>query len=97
MQYSMAELVDRGWRNAALCREVDPGLFFGPDKERERDRTARTADAMAVCGRCPVSGDCLADALSTKEKFGVRGGVDLEEAERERLSARRAEKAGAGK
>ncbi len=95
MQYSMAEPVDRDWRNAALCREVDPGLFFGPDKERELDRNQRTADALAVCGRCPVVGDCLADALSTKEKFGVRGGVDLEEADRERRSKSRAEKAGA--
>lgn len=97
MQSSMTDLVDGDWRTAARCREVGPELFFAPDNERERERVQRTLDAMAVCARCPVAGDCLADALSTGEKFGVRGGVDLEEVERERLTAQRAEKAGAGK
>lgn len=48
--------------------------------------------ARAVCGRCPVAGDCLAYALANAEGHGVWGG--LLPSERETLASR--QRAGQG-
>jgi WhiB family redox-sensing transcriptional regulator len=55
------------WRELALCKEVDPEAFF-PGKGQS------TADAKRVCMACEVRTECLADALATGERYGVRGG-----------------------
>jgi WhiB family redox-sensing transcriptional regulator len=56
------------WDDPALCRQVDPDLFF-PDQEK-----ATTQQAVAICVRCPVRDECLARALDQGERFGVWGG-----------------------
>lgn len=40
------------WRVDAACADSDPGLFFDSDA---------TAEALAVCARCPVLDQCRAD------------------------------------
>lgn len=72
---------DRPWAEDALCAQVDSEIFF-PEKG------GSTREAKLVCGRCPVKAECLADALATDERFGVRGG--LSERERRQLRDRRA-------
>lgn len=60
------------WRDRALCREVDPDLFFpigdGPIGQRQ------TAQAKAICSGCPVIKTCLAFAL-VQLPGGIAGGT----------------------
>jgi WhiB family redox-sensing transcriptional regulator len=53
---------DDGWHAEAVCRQVDPELFW-PLYESEARR------AKAVCSRCPVVPECrqLADELGVTE------------------------------
>lgn len=74
------------WRHRAVCREVDPELFFpigntGP-------ALLQIEEAKAVCRRCPVSEPCLEWALSTGQDAGVWGGMS--EDERRALKRQRA-------
>ncbi|HEV2368855.1 MAG TPA: WhiB family transcriptional regulator [Acidimicrobiales bacterium] len=68
---------DSDWRREAACRLMPADLFFpvgaaaGALEEIEA--------AKRVCGGCPVSVECLEFALSTRQEFGVWGGLDEEE------------------
>lgn len=62
-----------GWREHALCIAApDPDLFFPAAPED-------LAPARRVCGRCPVAGECLAEALSRAEIDGIWGGTTTAE------------------
>lgn len=66
-----AWLEDRpGWMDAAVCRGLDPALFFP-----ERGGTADAAAARVVCESCPVRAECLAHAVVHREDEGVWGGM----------------------
>jgi WhiB family redox-sensing transcriptional regulator len=71
------------WRELALCREVDPELFF-PEKGEPG------TDAKKVCARCEVRTDCLAEALHRREPYGIWGGLST----RERLTLLRERRTG---
>jgi WhiB family redox-sensing transcriptional regulator len=58
------------WRHHSACRDEDPELFFPEVKHGEP-----VARPKRICQRCPVSSDCLAWALSTRQEFGVWGGM----------------------
>jgi WhiB family transcriptional regulator, redox-sensing transcriptional regulator len=75
---------DDDWREYALCRGVEPDIFF---PTRGEDSEA----AKAVCRNCPVRLECLDYALSARELFGVWGGLS----ERERREVRRKRRRGA--
>lgn len=61
------------WREDALCIAApDPDLFFPVAPEG-------LEPARRVCGRCPVAGQCLAEALSRAEIDGVWGGTTTSE------------------
>jgi WhiB family transcriptional regulator, redox-sensing transcriptional regulator len=65
------------WRHRALCRDMDPELWFpvgtsGP-------ALLQVAEAKTVCRRCPVSTECLAYALETGQNDGVWGGMSEDE------------------
>ncbi|HEX2028124.1 MAG TPA: WhiB family transcriptional regulator [Nitriliruptorales bacterium] len=80
---------DVEWETSAACRDVDPGLFFGPNRyEPERERAHREAAAKAICATCPVITPCRNRALAEREMFGVWGGMG--ELERRSLLARTA-------
>jgi WhiB family redox-sensing transcriptional regulator len=58
------------WRELAACRgivsaEYDP--FFA-------DTADLQAEAIAICGTCPVRDDCLTFAVRTGQQYGVWGG-----------------------
>ncbi len=61
------------WRDHAVCRKLDPGIFFRPET---------TDNALAACRYCTVQQECLTDAYMYGER-GVRGGL-TEEARRYR-------------
>lgn len=66
------------WRDAAACRGMDTDVFFPLRGEDVRA-------AKAVCADCPVSAECLDEALAEREVIGVWGGTS----ERERRRIRR--------
>ena len=48
------------WQEQARCQGADARLFFGPEKERTRDREAREGEAKQICASCPVLRECRA-------------------------------------
>jgi WhiB family transcriptional regulator, redox-sensing transcriptional regulator len=74
------------WQDHAACRGEDATFFFGPDKERPRDRARREAVAKNICAACPVRAACLRHAMSVPEMYGVWGGLSEDE---RRLAASR--------
>jgi hypothetical protein len=68
-------------------------MFFRAEREQVAVWEVRRRDAMAVCAVCLVREQCLNDAVKSDEKFGVRGGQDLEapfHEHRRQLALRRA-------
>lgn len=73
------------WLLSAACLGRT-GLFFSPDSSETRaERRYRESQAKAVCHECVVKVECLSEALSSDERFGIWGGLT----ERERRAARR--------
>lgn len=60
------------WRDAALCAETAPDLFFPAKGES-------SVPAKRICGRCEVVDACLAYALAHGESVGVWGGLSPRE------------------
>lgn len=65
-----------GWRLLAKCRGSSPAVFY-PEHDNRDSRPVRLA--KAICATCPVSRECLADAIETMEQYGIRGGTTPEE------------------
>ena len=60
----------RSWRDLAACLDVvsaDYDPFFADTAELQ-------AEAIAICGTCPVRDDCLTFAVRTGQQYGVWGG-----------------------
>ena len=74
------------WQMNGLCRGADSSMFFHPDGERGRERSARENRAKAMCQSCPVLTECRTHALRVGEPYGIWGG--LSESERELLLKR---------
>lgn len=97
MAASRATEVGRGvesWRDLAACVHEDPGMFFPSTAAVEGygyGTYARATEAVLVCGRCPVAGECLEWALETKQEFGIWGGLTPKQRQAE--LARRAREA----
>ncbi len=70
------------WMADGLCAQTDPELWFP-------ETGGSTAEAKAVCSRCPVRPECLAFALEHRERFGVWGGASERERRRMTRSAGR--------
>jgi WhiB family transcriptional regulator, redox-sensing transcriptional regulator len=71
------------WRGRASCARpgVDPELFFP-----FRGEHGKAARAKRICAGCPVRPACLADAMASRDGFGIRGGLTPNE--RQRLRGR---------
>ena len=65
------------WRSRAACLDIDPELFF-PAAENGPVYDAQVAAAKDVCARCPVTAECLAEALE-RMPYGIAGGLTAEE------------------
>lgn len=64
-----------GWRDRAACAEGDlPDLWFS-------DHGDDINEARAICGRCPVRDDCLAEAMKVDED-GIWGGLNRDQRRR---------------
>lgn len=58
-------------RSALPCRSADVDLWFA-------ESPAQLERAKALCAGCPIRAECLADALSREEPWGVWGGEIFE-------------------
>lgn len=73
----------RAWRSDALCLEYDGELWFTDDWGAPD--LVKQAKAKAICSKCLVQSECLADALLFEGKRPVRfrstirGGLTPEE------------------
>ena len=64
------------WRENAACLSYPAILFFGiDDNEGAAERHSREQEAKAVCTHCIVRAECLDYALTTKESYGIWGGL----------------------
>lgn len=67
------------WKLLGNCTGEDPDLFFPTYDDRESSaRNIQEEMAKGVCSGCPVSGECLDDALRNHE-HGVWGGTSWED------------------
>jgi hypothetical protein len=65
------------WRDDARCAtypephiwDYSPAHYSGPPDQGE------VALAVALCRRCPVAAQCLADAVRTEDVWTIRGGM----------------------
>lgn len=71
---------DRSWMDQAVCREVDPELFF-PESAFEE----ASGPAVEICQKCPVRVECAGYGAS--EPWGIWGGIS-EYARRKHLRRR---------
>jgi WhiB family redox-sensing transcriptional regulator len=67
------------WQLFAACRGLDVEIFYHPAGERRRDKKARIDQAKQICQHCPVITDCAAWALTTREPYGIWGGLSEDE------------------
>ena len=75
------------WRDEALCRQVDPELFFP-----ETGGSSRAA--KQICAGCPVRAECLDWAIAHDQRYGVWGGLTVSERTQLRRRRGRAERVG---
>ena len=65
------------WRTSAMCRDLDPDLFFPVGV------TGMAVDqieaAKEFCQICPSRGECLEFAVTTNQEYGVWGGTTEDE------------------
>ncbi|WP_327230836.1 WhiB family transcriptional regulator [Streptomyces murinus] len=88
--------MEREWELLAICRNADPEVFFSDRKKKL---------ARAICGRCPVSDDCLASTLKREQglaraaRVGIAAGLsgeqrwDLERARQKKADEQKADSA----
>jgi WhiB family transcriptional regulator, redox-sensing transcriptional regulator len=75
-----ATMKSQSWRSQALCKGIDPEVFY-PVTDEEGD------EAKAICSSCNVRLMCLEYALASREKDGIWGGAT--ERERRRILRQR--------
>ena len=67
------------WQLIAACRGMDVEMFFHPLDEGRIGRTRRIQQAKVICHTCPVMTECRQHALTTREPYGIWGGLSENE------------------
>ena len=63
------------WQNQAACAGYEDPEAFIPIKHTEREQLRETIIARAICAGCPVSDQCLTEAVRDRDFHTVRGGT----------------------
>lgn len=72
----------------AACEGMDTNYFYPPENRgRGTEHNLRVVAAKKVCGGCPIASQCLDYALRTDERWGIWGGLTVEERDRLKASA----------
>jgi WhiB family transcriptional regulator, redox-sensing transcriptional regulator len=67
---------ETAWRENASCLQYPAVLFFGvDDSESPAERRLREDKAKRICATCQVRRQCLEYALTTREPYGIWGGL----------------------
>lgn len=78
------------WRDLAYCRDDPmPDLWHVSPNDRDGIKAAK-----AMCAKCPVASDCLAEALADADLTGVWGGTTADERKKIRKPPPRAWRCG---
>ncbi|MEZ5340745.1 MAG: WhiB family transcriptional regulator [Acidimicrobiales bacterium] len=78
------------WQNRAACRGPHQSIFFPPSRlERRSEKRDSQQRAKEICGSCAVSEQCLAYALTIRERHGIWGGLTENERREQGLIATR--------
>lgn len=64
----------RDWRTQGNCAGRDPETMY-PEELRGEARRRATRAAERLCASCPVTTECLGDALDMQDWHGVRAGL----------------------
>jgi hypothetical protein len=75
------------WRDNAVCRELDPEIFFATNLTHTG--ATHVEEARTACRRCPSQPDCLAFALGQHIGDGIYGGLTEDERRNLKRSIRR--------
>ncbi|MEW1935486.1 WhiB family transcriptional regulator [Rhodococcus sp. NPDC079359] len=67
------------WQKQGACRSMPIALFFPSDTLRGCSLRRSEREAKLVCAQCPVIELCLEHAISSKEPYGVWGGLNPRE------------------
>lgn len=69
------------WRSRAACLGPQSVYFFSPSdfNERKDEKEKREAIAKRICNSCSVIEQCLEEALTKREDYGIWGGKNEEE------------------
>jgi WhiB family redox-sensing transcriptional regulator len=73
---------DEDWRLRGACFTEDPELFFpatGTASASQAVRDAAWEAPRAICRRCPVRDECLAQSLDDGDTEGMFGGLTPDE------------------
>lgn len=68
------------------CAEDSNKFYADSQDEEEPYDDEHMEEAVAVCGTCPIQRECLLQALTNKEQFGVWGGFTPAQREQMRWS-----------
>ena len=72
------------WRDLAACVGVDSDVFFPSAPLGRPSEPDGYMQARLICGSCPVSAECLQDAVRHKSQVGMFGGWTPQERKRGR-------------
>ena len=67
------------WQYRGSCLGMDSSVFLPSRRRERRFPSTRNERAKAICQDCPVLEECRDHALSTREPYGVWGGMSEEE------------------
>ncbi|MGH9895623.1 MAG: WhiB family transcriptional regulator [bacterium] len=70
-------MITLDWQLRAVCRNVDPDLFF-PISNLDASQE-QIEEAKAICGVCDVREHCLRSSVESGEQFGIWGGLTEDE------------------
>lgn len=65
------------WQDEAPCRGLQH-LFF-PEVDDHGNEIGSTEEAKQICSTCPFQIECVDYAISTKQEYGIAGGLDYRE------------------
>ena len=67
------------WHTRAACRTTSKSVFFGSSTPEERPAYTLTSirKARAICETCPVFNECLYQALTNREDYGLWAGTTM--------------------
>jgi WhiB family redox-sensing transcriptional regulator len=67
------------WHTRAACRTTSKSVFFGSSTPEERPAYTLTSirKARAICEMCPVFNECLYQALTNREDYGLWAGTTM--------------------